>query len=78
MAIRRKMEILKKLGGTDLVYAWTRGVYGRLAKGKIHCSCPMCRRKSYDERSHRDKKAQLRAKQQIDEWNLSQKEGNSE
>ena len=59
-------EILRRLGGEEYVYAWTRGAYGRLAKGKIHCSCPMCRAKSRDEHSHRDKKAFLSAKQQMD------------
>ena len=65
-AIERKLGILRRLGGEEYVYACTRGAYGRLAKGKIHCSCPMCRAKSRDEHSHRDKKAFLSAKQQMD------------
>ena len=65
-AIERKLGILRRLGGEEYVYAWTRGAYGRLAKGKTHCSCPMCRAKSRDEHSHRDKKAFLSAKQQMD------------
>lgn len=65
-AIERKLGILRRLGGEEYVYAWTRGAYGRLAKGKIHCSCPMCRAKSRDEHIHRDKKAFLSAKQQMD------------
>ena len=65
-AIERKLGILRRLGGEEYVYAWTRGAYGHLAKGKIHCSCPMCRAKSRDEHSHRDKKAFLSAKQQMD------------
>ncbi len=65
-AIERKLGILRRLGGEEYVYAWTRGAYGRLAKGKIHCSCPMCQAKSRDEHSHRDKKAFLSAKQQMD------------
>lgn len=32
---------------------------GKLSKGKIHCSCSMCRKKSYDEIRHRDKKKLL-------------------
>lgn len=32
---------------------------GELSKGKIHCSCSMCRKKSYDKISHRDKKKLL-------------------
>ena len=47
-AIHRKEGILKRIGGEEYVRAWTGGTPGRLAKGKIHCSCPMCREKSYD------------------------------
>ena len=28
---------------------WHYKAEGQLDKGKIHCSCPMCRRKSYDQ-----------------------------
>jgi hypothetical protein len=56
-AINRKKGILKRLGGDDLVQAWSGGgVFGRFAKGKIHCSCWMCRTKSYDEKKHNDRK----------------------
>lgn len=54
--IEKKKNLLKCLGGDEYLHAWIGGDYGRLAKGKIHCSCPMCRRKSYDEPSHRDKR----------------------
>lgn len=30
------------------------------SKNKIHCSCWMCRRKSYDEKSMRDKRTEER------------------
>ena len=42
--------------GDENVKAWTAGgtKIGRLSKGKIHCSCWMCRVKSYDYRSHMD------------------------
>ena len=42
--IRRKKNIVRDiwLGGWNYTYD------GCLSKGKIHCSCPMCRRKSYD------------------------------
>ncbi len=33
---------------------------GRLSKGKIHCSCWMCRRKSYDDWSHSDTKKRMK------------------
>jgi len=46
--IRRKVCLLKKYGGDKYVFAWSRGKTGRFAKGKIHCSCWMCRMKSYD------------------------------
>lgn len=54
--IRRKVAQLKRIGGESYVYAWTQGKPGRLSKGKIHCSCPMCRRTAYDGLSHRDAK----------------------
>lgn len=43
--IRRKAEILRGIGGDENVKAWTAGgtKIGRLSKGKIHCSCWMCR-----------------------------------
>jgi hypothetical protein len=66
--ICRKIHILKKSGGEQYVKAWSRGgETGRLAKGKIHCSCWMCRRKSYDELTHTDRKKLLSGKQQIDD-----------
>jgi len=52
--INRKKGICKRLGGNELVEAWVRYKPGRLSKGKIHCSCWMCRRKSYDEKSISD------------------------
>lgn len=42
-AIRRKQRIIKDQNGY-----WSYKHAGELAKGKIHCSCPMCRRKSSD------------------------------
>jgi hypothetical protein len=62
--IRKKVDVLKRIGGTESVLAWTRGQYGRLAKGKIHCSCRMCRTKSYDYLSHRDVKHLIAAAHQ--------------
>lgn len=66
-AIRRKEELLRKISGEEYVCAWTRGVPGRLAKGKIHCSCWMCRRKSYDDPQLRDKRAAMDAADQLSE-----------
>ena len=64
-AIHRKEGILRRIGGEELVQAWSRGVIGRFAKGKIHCSCFMCRRKSYDEPTYRDKRMMLSAQDQL-------------
>ena len=63
-AVQRKLGILRRVGGEDYVQAWTHGFPGRLAKGKIHCSCPMCRTKTYDCPTHRDEKQMERARQQ--------------
>ena len=41
--INRKKHIIK-----DQNMYWHYKFEGYLSKGKIHCSCPMCRRKSYD------------------------------
>lgn len=67
--ISRKIGVLKQVQGKESVQAWTRGSSGRLSKGKIHCSCPLCRVKSYDELSHRDRKQMEPAVQQLlDGW----------
>ena len=59
--IHRKETILRQLGGEEYVLAWEHGAAGRLSKGKIHCSCWMCRRKSYDDPRIRDKRAAMDA-----------------
>ena len=64
-AIRRKENILRQLGGEAFVSAWAHGAVGRFSKGKIHCSCWMCRRKSYDDPPARDKRAAMDAAQQL-------------
>ena len=50
------MDILRRIDGDENVKAWTAGgaKIGRLSKGKIHCSCWMCRVKSYDYLSQMD------------------------
>ena len=68
--ICRKISILRKYGGEEYVFAWARGKKGRFAKGKIHCSCWMCRKKSFDLRSHTDKKKDLAAREQLKEEGL--------
>ena len=64
-AIHRKETILRQLGGEENVLAWERGAAGRLSKGKIHCSCWMCRSKSNDDSRIRDKRAAMDAAQQL-------------
>jgi hypothetical protein len=59
-AINRKKGILKRIGGDEYVFAWAQNEPNRLSKGKIHCSCRMCRKKSYDGISHSDAKKLLR------------------
>ena len=41
--IRRKKQII-----SDQNNYWSYKHEGELSKGKIFCSCPLCRRKSYD------------------------------
>jgi hypothetical protein len=66
--IKRKVHLLKQYGGEEYVFAWSGGgETGRFSKGKIHCSCRMCRTKSYDTATHTDKKKFLSLKQQINE-----------
>lgn len=66
-AINRKLGILKRLGGSEYIEAWTGGKPGRLAKGKIHCSCWMCRSKSYDCPGISDLRKLQSAEQQLKE-----------
>lgn len=42
--IRRKQRIIREQNDY-----WYYRHAGELSKGKIHCSCPMCRHKSYDK-----------------------------
>jgi len=53
-AIARKSEILRELHGPCEPDLYTGGKPGKLSKGKIHCSCPLCRAKTYDHPSHSD------------------------
>ena len=51
--INRKKRIVKKAYSLIDNYYEHDGMY---SKGKIHCSCWMCRRKSYDEATMMDKR----------------------
>lgn len=59
-AIEKKARILSSILGPNEPILWTHGCLGRLSKGKIHCSCPICRAKSYDHLSFTDEKKMLR------------------
>lgn len=66
-AIARKAGILRRNWGAEEAFLRTGGKPGRLSKGKIHCSCWMCRRKSRDERSTSDNRKQVSILQQMEE-----------
>lgn len=62
-AIKRKYAIQEiRMGKSEAKDLYEKyGKLGELSKGKVHCSCPMCRTKSYDELSRRDKALAERA-----------------
>lgn len=60
--IERKKRIIK--GQNDY---WHYRHEGELDKGKIHCSCWLCRHKSYDEPKISDKRKLIAAKQDIED-----------
>ncbi len=64
--IRRKDRILHFWASDEEVASW--GPKGRLSKGKIHCSCPMCRSKSYDDPAVRDKRSTGKAAEMLREY----------
>ena len=66
-AIAQKAGILRRNWGAEEVFLWTGGKPGRLSKGKIHCSCWMCRCKSRDKRSASDNRKQISMLQQMEE-----------
>ncbi len=74
LAIGKKRGILLRSSGEygeDFLHGWTHGgALGYLSKGKIHCSCWLCRKKSYDEKSHSDKMKDCSAAQALVELNL--------
>lgn len=65
--IHRKEGLLRRIGGEEYVCAWAQGALGRFSKGKIHCSCWICRKKSYDDPQHRDKRMAIDATEQLRE-----------
>lgn len=70
--IQRKQRIIKEQDNY-----WHYKHAGELAKGKIHCSCPMCRRKSYDEAKISDvRKAQKNIDQLMEVGSIGVREAN--
>lgn len=68
--ICRKKKILLSYGGKANLDAWTHGGQtGRLSKGKIHCSCPICSQKSFEVPTHRDVIQQTDANEQLRQFN---------
>ena len=51
---QRRAHIARKKGIIKRTHSYWVTIDGALNKGKIHCSCPMCRRKSYDEKTLSD------------------------
>lgn len=69
-AIHRKAGILRRIWGTAEVNLRTGCKTGKLSKGKIHCSCWMCRHKSRDEHRASDLRKESSLRQQIKEAGL--------
>jgi queuine/archaeosine tRNA-ribosyltransferase len=68
-AIARKFSIQRKrMGIKEANEIYDKRRKSQLGKGKIHCSCPMCRAKSYDELSHRDQAHIENCLQQLKEF----------
>lgn len=68
--IKRKLGVLRRIGGEELAFSWTGGEPGRLSKGKIHCSCPLCRLKSSEQIAHRDAKKHANATSQLSDLSI--------
>lgn len=69
-AIHRKAGILRRIWGTAEVNLRTGCKTGKLSKGKIHCSCWMCRHKSRDEHRASDLRKESSLRQQMKEERL--------
>jgi len=68
-AINRKFNILKGLWSSrEANQVYDDKSKGKLSKGKVHCSCWMCRAKSYIELTHTDKQKLLSDEQAINDY----------
>lgn len=65
--INRKIGILKRYHNENYYEGYAK-VKGKLSKGKIHCSCWMCRKKSYDELRYSDKIKLIKIDAQLKEY----------
>ena len=66
---QRKSGILRGIGDEENVKAWTGGgCLGVLSKNKIHCSCWMCRVKSYDYLSQMDTRRIQGMADEVRQW----------
>lgn len=64
-AIHHKSLILRDYWQIHDAGFWNPTRIGALSKGKVHCSCWMCRRKSYDEPSLSDRRKAVSADQAL-------------
>lgn len=68
-AINKKFNILRGLWGTkEAQDVYCSNKKGKLSKGKIHCSCWLCREKSYIDLSKADKLKLLADIQSLKEY----------
>ena len=74
-AIHHKAMILRDYWGLRGDDYWTPARLGALAKGKVHCSCWMCRTKSFDNPRIMDVRNALSLEQDLREYETERMEG---
>lgn len=68
-AIERRINIrINQWGTQDTLKIYDAKQRGKLHKGKVHCSCPMCSTKSSTEMSHTDKRKFAFAESQLRDY----------
>ena len=73
-AIHHKSMILRDYWKLNYPDYWTPERYGVLSKGKVHCSCWMCRTKSYDDPRIMDKRRTISQRQDWEDYASRQME----
>ncbi len=68
-AIHHKAMILRDYWRIHGDLFWNPVRIGKLSKGKVHCSCWMCRVKSYDNPRIMDKRGKISLDQDWEEYN---------